>query len=748
MRVTSRLVAVLLGLVALLSGAPAEAKRVAFVVGINAYENLKVDQQLRKAVNDARAIAATLKDVGFQVVQTENATRNEFLRAWQRFLDSVQPGDVTTIYFAGHGIELNGVNFLLTRDVPRPDEGEELMRGQAIRVNALMERLREQNPQVAVWIIDACRDSPYAGPGVTRSVGSTRGLKREDPPKGTLVMMSAGSGQGALDALSESDANPNSIYTRTLLPLLREPGLEITDLAKRVRGRVESLAATIGRDQRPAFYHELSGDFFLVAPNAARSPAGPTSPGISEAAAAWAGLKDSANRDLLEGFVRQFDGTFYAGLAQAKLDELKKVPTPAPPPVIIAAAPAAQPPAATSGPTARTQLALPSRSKPPSAMESAQAWIEVKDSKEVAALEGFLTTHADSIYAGAARERLEAMKRQPMVAGPQNSAAGASTAMRPPSASEAAQAWLAIKDATEPEMLEAFLERYGGSIYAGAARQKIAELRGESNRMDVATLPVQPAPPPGPKPGDILRDCAKCPEMVVVPSGNFTMGSPEGELGRVNNEGTQRIVTIKAFTVGKFAVTFDEWDACVTAGGCNGYRPADQNGRRGRYPVINVSWNDAKAYTAWLSKTTGKPYRLLSEAEREYVARAGTTTPFWFGAAITPRQANYNGAIEYAKGEKGEFRNRTLPVDLFGANPFGLYQVHGNVHEWTEDCWRPSYVGAPNDGSPRNQSECTARSLRGGSLIDGPSALRSAARSGFSAENRSEHIGFRVARGL
>ena len=173
MLVTGRLAAFLLGLVALLSGAPAEAKRVAFVVGINAYENLKVDQQLRKAVNDARAIAATLKEVGFQVVQTENATRNEFLRAWQRFLDSVQPGDVTTIYFAGHGIELNGVNFLLTRDVPRPDEGEELMRGQAIRVNSLMERLREQNPQVAVWIIDACRDSPYAGPGVTRSVGST-----------------------------------------------------------------------------------------------------------------------------------------------------------------------------------------------------------------------------------------------------------------------------------------------------------------------------------------------------------------------------------------------------------------------------------------------------------------------------------------------------------------------------------------------------------------------------------------------
>src|SRR5436305_5979111 len=238
MRRLGRLLAVLLGLSAL-AVAPAQAKRVALVVGINSYDNLKSDQQLRKAVNDARAIATTLQDVGFQVVKAENATRSEFLRTWQRFLDQVQPGDVTTIYFAGHGIELNGVNFILTRDVPRPDDGEELMRGNAIRVSSLMERLREQNPQVAVWIIDACRDSPYAGPGVTRSVGATRGLKREDPPKGTLVMMSAGSGQGALDALSDADANPNSVYTRALLPLLKEPGLEITDLAKRVRNQVE-----------------------------------------------------------------------------------------------------------------------------------------------------------------------------------------------------------------------------------------------------------------------------------------------------------------------------------------------------------------------------------------------------------------------------------------------------------------------------------------------------------------------------
>ncbi|MBV8840205.1 MAG: formylglycine-generating enzyme family protein, partial [Alphaproteobacteria bacterium] len=295
----------------------------------------------------------------------------------------------------------------------------------------------------------------------------------------------------------------------------------------------------------------------------------------------------------------------------------------------------------------------------------------------------------------------------------------------------------------------AFLQRYGDSIYAMQARQKIADLHQGSERMQVATLPVQfPIAPFALKPGGTFRDCAKCPEMVVVPAGSFMMGSPKSEAGRASNEGIERSVSIKAFAVGKFAVTFDEWDTCVAAGGCDGYRPADQAGRRGRYPVINVNWNDAKKYVAWLARTSGKPYRLLSEAEREYVARAGTTTPFWFGATITPRQANYNGAIQYANGETGEFRNRTLPVDFFAANPFGLYQVHGNVYEWTEDCWRASYAGAPTDGSARMQADCTAHTLRGGSLRDGPDALRAAARSGFPTEVRAENVGFRIARGL
>jgi formylglycine-generating enzyme required for sulfatase activity len=210
------------------------------------------------------------------------------------------------------------------------------------------------------------------------------------------------------------------------------------------------------------------------------------------------------------------------------------------------------------------------------------------------------------------------------------------------------------------------------------------------------------------KPNDTFKECDKCPEMTVVPAGSLTMGSPANELFRDPREGPQHGVTFaRQFAVGKFALTFAEWDACVADGGCFGYRPGDEGWGRGRQPVINVSGYDAKAYVAWLTKKTGKSYRLLSEAEREYVTRAGTSTPFWWGTSISTSQANYNGEFTYGNGVKGEYRGRTLPVDSFQPNPWSLYQVHGNVMEWVEDCYNGSYEGAPTDGSAWTSGNCS-----------------------------------------
>ena len=251
------------------------------------------------------------------------------------------------------------------------------------------------------------------------------------------------------------------------------------------------------------------------------------------------------------------------------------------------------------------------------------------------------------------------------------------------------------------------------------------------------------------QPGARLRDCEACPELVVVPSGSFTMGSPETEWGRFNNEGPQRRVTIaEPFAVGVYEVTFGEWDACVSEGGCNGYQPNGEGWGRGVYPVINVSWDDARAYVQWLSQRTGKRYRLLSESEWEYVARAGTMEPFHTGETISADQANYDSSYTYGSGQKGRYRGRTVQVGTFSPNAFGLHEVHGNVWEWTQDCWNEDYTGAPTDSRARETGECEQRVVRGGSWGDVPWLLRSADRGNNEPGIRDPKIGFRIARTL
>lgn len=237
------------------------------------------------------------------------------------------------------------------------------------------------------------------------------------------------------------------------------------------------------------------------------------------------------------------------------------------------------------------------------------------------------------------------------------------------------------------------------------------------------------------------RDCEKCPEMVLVPAGSFEMGAPLDEEGRRDGEGPVHTVAIpRPFAVGVYEVTFDEWDACAMEGGCRG-RPNDRGWGRATRPVINVSWTDAKVYVGWLSQKTGQTYRLLSEAEWEYVARAGTREPFHFGDGLSPALANY--AVH------GSHRRKTVAVGSYPANAFGLHDVHGNVWEWVEDCWHASYSAAPADGSAWTAGgDCGARVLRGGSWSNEPGVLRSAFRFHYSSEQRSGDFGFRVARSL
>ena len=551
MRNVVRLAVAICCIFAGLQAGPANAeKRFALTVGVDAYDNLPAHEQLRKAVNDARAMATALRGLGFEATVEENLPKLAFTRAWQRFLNRLQPGDTAVLFFAGHGVEIGGLNYLLLRDVPKVVPGEDRVLAEAsVRFNTLMDDLRDRKVRVALFIIDACRDNPFRD-GSGRAVGGGRGLARVEAAEGSFVMYSAGAGEQALDRLPGADTNPNSVYTRALLPILAMPGLSLPEIATRVREQVVDVARTAGRKQTPAYYDQLVGKFVLKA--SVDKPAPPL-PQLSEAAEAWAAVKDTTSIPQLEVVASRYKGTVYADLAQARISELKALKL------------AVAPPPAKSAP-------------PPSASAPAAGVTPLRP------------------------ERERALKR-----------------------------------------------------------------------------------------GDKFKECASCPEMVVVPAGEFM--PPGHDYMRVNN----RVAIPQPFAVGKFEVTFAEWDACVAAAGCK-HTPSDEGWGRSRRPVINVSLNDAMEYTAWLSGLTGKTYRLLTAEEFAYVECARKEcSGYWWGKASSREHANYGADDIYSAGggyyrgfAKGRDRwVNTAPIGQFPANPFGLYDVQGNVWEWVGSAGRP-----------------------------------------------------------
>ena len=240
--------------------------------------------------------------------------------------------------------------------------------------------------------------------------------------------------------------------------------------------------------------------------------------------------------------------------------------------------------------------------------------------------------------------------------------------------------------------------------------------------------------------GSVFRDCEQCAEMVVVPADRFRMA--------VGYREAHGVTIASPFAVGRYEVTFAEWDACVAAGGCT-HRPDDEGWGRGIRPVINISWEDAQEYMRWLLRETGKPYRLLSETEWEYVARAGTTTEYWWGNEADHAHANY-GKDECCEGMAAGADRwvNTSPVGNFKANAFGLFDTAGNVFEWVEDCWNEYYNGAPTDESAWTSGDCSKRVRRGGSWFNDTRSLRSAIRGNSGTGKRFSHLGFRIARTL
>jgi formylglycine-generating enzyme required for sulfatase activity len=386
-------------------------------------------------------------------------------------------------------------------------------------------------------------------------------------------------------------------------------------------------------------------------------------------------------------------------------------------------------------------------------LEEAAAWSALGSAPTIAALAGFLRRYPAGRFADNAEAKIKALELASARHGraePQSPPASHQPSVAPPLR---VPRWVFGAAAALVALIAVLIWqpwRSGGASNDPAPIEQTADTSRDAEPAIDQPAPIETLR--ALRDGQVFRDCADCPEMLMIPAGSFMMGSPESEANRGGDEGPQRRVTIARFAVGKYEVTFDDWAACVNNGGCTSNpNPSDRGWGRGRRPVINVSWNDAAGYVRWLSQRTGERYRLLTEAEWEYAARAGTTTPWsWGGDANAACQyANLwdrTASIDSTATCSDSVGAQTAPVGRYQANAFGLYDMHGNVWEWVQDCYAESYAGAPTNGSAVETSSCSSRVLRGGSWLNIPQVLRSASRYRVSPTSRGSNLGFRLAR--
>ena len=603
-------------------------ERVALVVGNASYQHAA---PLANPKNDAEDMAALLRRLGFQVTAGLDLTDAAMEDRVRTFSRQARAAKVALFFYAGHGLQVDGVNYLVPVDAQLADEAD--LPFEALPLDLVLKRMGGGTNLV---FLDACRDNPFARSwaGAGRSTAVGRGLTRVGEASGSGLFIAFATDP---DRIAADGEGRNSPFTAALKRHMETPGLEINGLLTEVRRTVLS---STGNVQRPWSNSSLSDAFYFV-------------PGTSSSA---------SNVDA----------------SRLGVD----VPDPA-----------------------------------------TEMWLQIRGTSNVGLLERYLATYPNSSYRMSAEARLETLRGQPFT-----------VVVEPPGARVRI---LNIKPPYHAGMKLPSGEYRVEASAEGYERKVEMVVHGGSPTTHRMALDRQ---------GRSFRDCDVCPEMVVVPSGTFRMGAPESEDGSHRGERPVHKVSVRSFAAGVYEVTFAEWDACVSAGGCGGHRPGDRNWGRSRRPVIDVSWDDAQLYVRWLSGRTGHHYRLLSESEWEYAARAGTTTPFHTGSTISTDQANYDGSYTYGGGVRGEFRKGTVPVGWFSPNGFGLREMHGNVLEWVQDCWNGNYRGAPGDSRAWESGDCPTRVLRGGSWFNSPSVLRSAYRVGFTAGARSDTAGFRVAR--
>ena len=641
-------------LTALLIGSPiAHAARQALVIGNAAY----TEGALKNPVNDARAIDAKLTALGFKVMKVENLKRQQIGRTLSAFANGLKPGDEVVVFYAGHGVQVKGINYLPAVDADIQSEEDVALN--SLNLNSLMERLDEAKAGLKLLFLDACRNNPYA-----RSMRSgDRGLARiSAAPSGTLIHFATRPGSVAADG-----SGSNGLYTTQLLRFIDSADIPVETMLKRV-----SAAVTVEskRQQEPWTEGSIIGEFYFRSGGAAQT----------------------ANPEPVAASPRPGQ---VAGLSLADLER------------------------------------------------------EESTRKEWAAWQAKMKVDFDKTaqFTGGADLQVKAWER-----------------------------FLAAWAQDNPQSQEdEGLREQAQSRLAGVRQAALQPARPVAQNISVTA-------------GQTIKDCADCPEMVIIPAGSFEMGSPESEKDRWpdGSEGPVHKVSIDyTFALGKHELTRAEFARFVNASGykseaersqgCYAWAgkawayDASKNWRNpgfdqaDSHPVVCVSWNDAQAYLAWLNqKVPGKAFRLPSEAEWEYAARAGQ------GAKRFPwgDDQNYSQICSFANSMDATGKAKvpgvtwtaascsdgyayTAPSGSFKPNAFGLYDMHGNAFEWVQDVYHENYQGAPADGSAWvSGGEQARRVLRGGAWNSFPRGLRSAIRNHDAPDDRGNFTGLRIARTL
>lgn len=729
--------------------------RVALVIANSDYGEIG---RLKNPVNDGRLLAKTLEALGFTVDLVLDGDQKAMKRAVKTFGTKLRGSGLEGIglfYYAGHGLQVGGENYLIPVDAQIDSEGD--VEIEAVAAGSILSQMQYAGNAVNLVFLDACRNNP-----LTRGFRSVeRGLARVEAPRGSFVGYSTAPGEVATDGDGD-----NSPYAIALAEELSKPGISVDTAHRNVRSRV--LAQT-NELQTPWDSSSLIGEVILakLTPEVVAAPqvANPPITGTDKEALFWESIKDSTDPEEFAAYLEQYPTGTFARLAQAKVAKLK------------------------SASQARTQEAAA-----PEPVPSAPDQIEELDTNYVARQSANVRSEPSTqakVIGKLKEDDAVAVTGKVMdkdwyrVKLADETGYISSKLLAEADADEIAD-WAVLKTKPSEEAIRAFLQAHPASYFKPKAEALLATLAtpavtGAPNASpaenQVAAVP--PAPSSSAKPGTIIKDCADCPELVVVPAGSFKMGSPSNEAGRGDNENSQHAVTIStSFAAGRYEVTLAEFQKFIQASGyqATNYCWVDPDGDGTWYnqpwfnwanpgfpgytqgatdPAVCVTWRDAKAYAAWLSHVTGKTYRLLTEAEWEYATRAGTQTPYPWGADSSAACANANVTDRrilllipsWSGAPCDDGYAFTAPVGRYPANKFGLFDTIGNVMEWVEDCYRGNYFDTPIDGSAVS-GNCDSRVLRGGGWNVMTSDLRSADRSYFSPDGATISFGFRVARNI